>query len=148
MPLEKECVMSVLGIDYGDRRIGLAAGDALGLVAHGLPTLENTSIESVLAALRGIIKERNVDEIVLGLPLNMDGSEGPQAQKARAFGEALQTLGKPVHFADERLTTERAHRALKEIGLSHAKRRKRIDRLAAQFILQVYLDSRKQQAQP
>ena len=139
--------MSVLAIDYGERRIGLAASDRLGLAAHGLPTIVNTSPEDVVVALRRIVEEREVEEIVVGLPLNMDGSEGPQAEKTRAFGETLKALGLPVHFIDERLTSERAERTMKEAGLSFAKRRKRVDRMAAQFILRAYLDGPGRQAQ-
>ena len=134
--------MRALGIDYGDRRIGLAVSDPRGIVAHGLPTIENISLEETMAVLRDIVAEREVDDIVVGLPLNMDGSEGEQAQKVRAFAAAVAVLGKPVHFVDERLTSERAERVMKEAGLSYAKRRKRIDRLAAQFILQAFLDRR------
>lgn len=131
-----------LGIDYGDKRIGLALSDSLGLAAHGLPTLQKASLKETLDALRSIIAERELDEIVLGLPLNMDGSEGPQAGKVRAFAAAVRSLGKPVHFIDERLTTERAHRTMKQAGLSPRKRRQRADRLSAQFILQAFLDAR------
>ena len=132
--------MRVLGIDYGDRRIGLAMSDALGLAAHGLPTLENQSEEAVLDALRAIIEEHKVEQIIVGLPRNMNGSLGPQARKAKRFADTLRALGLPVHLMDERLTSERARRVLSDAGLSRAKRRRRVDRMAAQFILQLYLD--------
>jgi len=129
----------VLAIDYGDRRIGLAISDPLGIAAQGLPTLENRSAEHVIGALGELVAKYSVDEIVVGLPLNMDGSEGEQAAKVRAFADRLRSLGTPVHFVDERLTTERAKRTMREAGLSREKRIGRTDRLAAQFILQAYL---------
>lgn len=134
--------MKILGIDHGEKRIGLAVSDALGIAAHGLPTLENRSIPETLNALRALIAERQITQLVVGLPLNMDGSEGPQALAARAFAEALAPLSLPVHFIDERLTSDRARRILSESGLSRAKQRQRVDRMAAQFILQAFLDSR------
>ena len=136
----EERQMRVLGIDYGEKRIGLAISNALGFAAHGLPTLENRSEKETLAAIERIIEERNVAEIVVGLPLNMDGSKGPQATVTIHFAESLKAIGKPVHLVDERLTTERARRTMTDAGMSHAGQRKRIDRLAAQFILQAYLD--------
>ena len=135
--------MRVLGIDYGGRRIGLALSDELGIAAHGLPTLQNTSEAEVVEALRVIIAERKAEEVVLGLPRNMDGSLGPQAQKVLRFAEALKPLGLPAHFVDERLTTEHARRSMTEAGLSWQKQRPRLDRAAAQIILQIYLDSAK-----
>ena len=133
--------LRVLGIDYGHRHIGLAISDALGLAAHGLPTLSNKSEQQVLDALRELVQARDVGHIVVGLPRNMDGSLGPQAEKVMSFAERLSALGRPVHFTDERLTTERAERVMKDAGLSRAKRRKKVDRLAATFILQLYLDT-------
>ncbi len=133
--------MRVLGIDYGNRRIGLAISDEIGLIAHGLPTLTHKAEAQVLAALRQLIEEHDIAEIVVGLPRNMDGSIGPQAEKAMAFAESLEALGLPVHLVDERLTTERAKRALEEAGLTSPKHRAKRDRMAAQFILQTFLDT-------
>ena len=115
--------------------------DALGLAAHGLPTLKNQSEEAVLDALRAIIEEHKVERIVVGLPRNMNGSLGPQARKVERFADTLHELGLPVHLMDERLTSERARRTLSDAGLSRIKRRRRVDRMAAQFILQLYLDA-------
>jgi len=132
--------LRVLGIDYGDRRVGLAVSDSLGLAAHGLPTLKNRPDTDLLEELRAIIKEHEVEEIVVGLPRNMDGSLGQQARKVMRFGDMLRELGVPVDFVDERLTTERAKRAMSEAGLPRAKQQEKVDRMAAQFILQLYLD--------
>jgi putative Holliday junction resolvase len=129
-----------LGIDYGDRRIGLAVSDPLRVAAHGLPTLTNTSDEEVRAALRRIIEEREIGEIVVGLPRNMNDTLGPQARRVAVFAESLRVFGLPVHLIDERLTTERARRAMVEAGLSRERQRRKVDRIAAQFILQIHLD--------
>jgi putative Holliday junction resolvase len=132
-----------LGIDYGGKRVGVAVSDGLGLMAHGLPTLRNTSDEAVIAELTKIIAEREIGEIVIGLPRNMNDTLGPQAQRVEAFAEKLKPLGLPVRFIDERLTTERARRVMLEAGFTHAQQRKNVDRMAAQFILQIHLDSRR-----
>jgi putative holliday junction resolvase len=132
--------MRILGIDYGGRRIGLAISDPMMMIAHGLPTLKNESEEQVLKELGELIREREVDEFVLGLPRNMNDTLGPQAQKVMQFAEKLAAFGKPVRFVDERLTTERARRAMDEAGFSFAKQKRNVDRMAAQFILQLYLD--------
>ena len=136
--------MRILGIDYGGTRIGLATSDALGMMAHGLPTLRNTSDADVLKAIQAIIEEREVKEIVIGLPRNMNDTLGPQAEKTMQFGDKLKTaFGLPVHYVDERLTSERAKRLMVEAGYSFSKQRKNVDRIAAQFILQAYLDGQK-----
>ncbi len=135
--------VKILGVDYGDRRVGLAVSDDIGLVAHGLGTLENVSQPQLIESMRRVVEAREVEEIVVGLPRNMNGSLGPQARKVMRFAEELKVLGRPVHLVDERLTTERARRTMKDAGLSRAKQRHRVDRMAAQFILQPYLDARK-----
>lgn len=135
--------MRILGIDYGGARIGLAISDPSGLIAQGLPTLKVRSEPETFAALRALVEEREVDEIVIGLPRNMDDSLGPQAQKTMKFAESLKTLGKPVHLVDERMTSERAHRVMVEAGFSWQKQRQHVDRMAAQFILQAFLDARR-----
>lgn len=136
--------MRILGIDHGGRRIGLAISDSLGMIAHGLPTLTRVTEEEAVAHVAKLVAEREVDEVVVGLPRNMDDSVGPQAQKAMQFAEKLRAIGKPVHLSDERLTSERAHRVMSEAGLSWQKQRQKVDRMAAQFILQTWLDARKQ----
>ena len=133
--------MAILGIDYGARRVGLAVSDALGLAAHGLPTLRGLKGPELLQAVARLLEERDIAEIVVGLPRNMDGSIGFQAKETIEFARTLEAFGRPVKMVDERLTTERAHRTMQEIGLSHSERRRRVDRMAAQFILQIYLDS-------
>ena len=95
----------------------------------------------VLAAIRRLVEEHEIAEIVVGLPRNMDDSLGPQAQKTMRFAEQLKVLGRKIHLVDERLTTEQARRAMIEAGLSREQQHRRVDRMAAQFILQIYLDS-------
>jgi putative Holliday junction resolvase len=136
--------MRTLGLDVGTKTIGVAASDALGLTAQTVTTLRRTSLKADLAALKELVREYEVERFVVGLPLNMDGTEGPRAEATRRFVEALsQALGLPVEWWDERLSTVAAQRTLLEADLSRAKRREVIDQMAAQFILQGWLDSRR-----
>jgi putative Holliday junction resolvase len=131
----------ILGIDHGQRRVGLALSDPLGTMALPLDSFQRKGDEDVIGRIRAVVAEREVTEIVIGLPVNMDGTEGPAAAAIRALGEALEeALGVPVRTQDERLTSVQADRILKGGGV-HGKRRKEAqDRLAAQIILQAYLD--------
>lgn len=132
----------VLGIDVGDETLGLALSDDLGLTAQALETLPRRGPKTDISKLRALAEEFSVKEIVVGLPKMLNGSLGIQAQKVLAFVELLsQSLGLPVNTWDERLTTVAAHRALREMNVkSHSKRRRVVDTLAAQLILQGYLD--------
>jgi putative Holliday junction resolvase len=141
--------MRTLGLDVGTKTIGVAASDALGLTAQAITTVRRTSLKADLAALAELVREYEVERFVVGLPLNMDGTEGPRAEATRRFVEALtQALGLPVEFWDERLSTVAATRTLLEADLSRAKRRQVIDQMAAQFILQGWLDSRQLAPRP
>ena len=132
-----------LGIDYGTRRIGLAVSDGLGLTAQGLETLERTDPEEDIAALADLIRERGVEEIVVGRPLNLDGSEGPAAVEAGEFADLLrERCGVPVLLWDERLSTAQAERMMLDADVSRRVRKKSRDRIAAQLILQSFLDAR------
>jgi putative Holliday junction resolvase len=136
-------VSSILGIDFGSRRIGLAVSDALGITAQGLETLDRDVVEDEIAYITEIVKERNVGEIVVGKPLNLDGSAGDAAAECEEFAKRLEReLGLPVRLWDERLSTAQAERAMLEADLSRRKRKKARDRAAAQLILQSYLDVR------
>jgi putative Holliday junction resolvase len=131
----------VLALDLGKRRIGLALSDPLGITAQGLPTLQRTNIREDLTALAGLIEERGVGLILLGFPLHMSGREGRQAEYTRDFGDRLAArTGLPIRYWDERLTTVEAQRVLKSSGISIAKRARAVDRLAAQILLESYLD--------
>ncbi|MCP4365227.1 MAG: Holliday junction resolvase RuvX [Planctomycetes bacterium] len=137
--------MRILGIDYGRKRIGLAVSDPLCITAQPLPTLHRGDAESDMAALEGLIREREVDEVVVGLPKNMDGSLGAIAQEALTFADELRARFQlAVHMVDERLSTSRAHKAMKSTGLSRKKRAGSADKVAAQLILQSYLDQKGQ----
>jgi putative Holliday junction resolvase len=141
--------MRTLGLDVGTKTIGVAASDALGLTAQAVTTVRRTSLKADLAALAELVREYEVERFVVGLPLNMDGTEGPRAEATRRFVDALtQALGLPVEFWDERLSTVAATRTLLEADLSRAKRRQVIDQMAAQFILQGWLDARQLAPRP
>jgi putative pre-16S rRNA nuclease len=134
-----------LGIDYGDSRIGLAISDELGAFAHPYRTLRNDP--DVADQLATIVAREKVRGIVIGLPRNMDGSYGPSAAKAKAFGAKLEAIivHCPVRFWDERLTTREAQRALHAAGKNTRQSKSIIDQVAAQILLQNFLDSLQQQ---
>ncbi len=130
-----------MGLDVGDRTIGIAVSDPLGYTAQGITTVRRKSLEKDFDKLREIFKEYEILGIVVGLPKNMNGSIGPQAEKAMEFGQALEEeFGHKVIYWDERLTTMAAHRAMLEADMSRKKRKTLVDKIAATFILQGYLD--------
>ena len=136
--------MRVLGLDLGDRRIGIAISDETGTVAQGRGVYPRRGSKEDLSYLAELCRQEGVERIVVGLPLNMDGSEGDQARKARAFAQALAVeTGLPVELLDERLTTVEADRVLRKAGLRERKRRGVRDELAAVLILQAWLDRRR-----
>jgi putative holliday junction resolvase len=130
-----------LGVDYGDVRIGLALSDELALLAHPTATVSNN--DSTITAIRRLVVERKVTGIVVGVPRNMNGTFGPSADKAKKFGEALrkQLPDQRVVFWDERLTTAEAQRVLHGAGRNVRSSRPVLDQVAAQILLQSYLDS-------
>ena len=131
----------ILGLDFGSKKIGVAVSDELRLTAHGLENVRARPAEQALEVLKQLAREYNVAEIVIGLPLNMDGTSGPAAEAARAFAVRLESkLSVEVHLSDERLTTVMAEKTLLEANLSRAKRKKLRDRIAAVLILQNFLD--------
>jgi len=131
----------VIGLDVGDKTLGVAVSDELGLTAQGVTTCRRTSSAADLDFLRQIIAQYAAAAVVVGLPKNMDGSIGPQAQKTLAFIERLrQTCAIPVVAWDERLTTREAERVLLAANTSRQRRKRVRDRLAAQLILQSYLE--------
>lgn len=135
--------MKVLGLDIGSKRIGVAASDPLGITAQGLFTIEREK-EDVLKKLRDIVLKEEIKEIVVGLPLNMNGSCGPQARGAIAFADKLkEKFDIPVKLWDERMSTIEVERVMIEAGTSRNKRKKKIDKLAAQVVLQSYLNREK-----
>lgn len=133
--------MRILGLDIGDKTIGIAVSDEMGWTAQGLKTLIRKGFNEELSSIKEIIEEYGVKEILVGLPKNMNGSIGPQGKKVIIFVERLKTaLSLPVLLWDERLSTVRAEKVLLEADMSRRKRKGLKDKLAAQFILQGYLD--------
>lgn len=129
------------GLDFGDKTIGVAISDGLRSVATPATTIRRKKFTQDAEALLSLMKNRGVGGIVLGLPRNMDGSEGPRCQKTRAFARNLaQMTDLPMTFWDERLSTVMAERAMLEADLSRAKRADKIDQVAAGVILQGALD--------
>lgn len=132
---------ALLGLDPGSKTIGVAVSDGLRITATALETIRRGKFKADAARLAEIIKGRDIVGIVVGLPRNMDGSEGPRAQSARAFARNIsEALGLPVALWDERLSTAAAERALLEADASRKRRAQVIDSLAAQHILQGALD--------
>ena len=131
----------IIGLDFGSKKIGVAVSDELRLTAHGLENVRARPPEEALKVLKELAREYNAAEIVIGLPLNMDGTSGPGAEAARAFAARLRVeLSVKVHLSDERLTTVMAEKTLLEANLSREKRKKLRDRIAAVLILQNFLD--------
>ena len=140
--------MRILGIDYGAKRVGLAISSPVSFIAQGLPTIERIDGKDYLEDLADVIKEKEVDEIVVGLPKNMNGSIGEKAEEVLELVETLKSkFNLPVHTFDERLTTVRAHKAMTGAKMSKKGKKKRVDMIAAQFILQAYLDQKSRSAE-
>ncbi|MCR4896548.1 MAG: Holliday junction resolvase RuvX [Lachnospiraceae bacterium] len=139
--------MRILGLDYGSRTVGVAVSDPLMLTAQGVEIIRRdreNALRRTLARIEELIGAYEVDRIVLGLPLNMDDSEGPRAEATREFKEKLERrTGLPVILVDERLTTVEADEVMMEAGLDRFERKKHVDRIAAQLILQDYMNSQK-----
>ncbi len=132
-----------MGIDYGDKRIGVALSDLLCIISSPYEVFINKGEEESLKHLDKIIKDNDVDEIAMGLPLNMDGSEGERARLHREFGQKLSDFsGVTVHFVDERLTSAEAEEILISSGVRREKRKELIDKLSAQIILQTFIDNK------
>ena len=134
----------ILALDFGKRRIGLAISDPSRLIASTLETLQRTTIRADLDALRNLATTREATLILIGLPLNMDGSEGLSAQRVREFADRLgRRTGLEVELCDERLTSVAAEEMLRERGANPDRRPGKVDALAAAILLQGYLDHRR-----
>lgn len=132
----------LLGVDYGKVRVGLAISDAECRIASPLATYERRGMEPDERYFRDLVEQEDVGKLVVGLPVHLDGTEGQKAVEARAFGAWLaKTTGLPVIYWDERFSTVQAESALWEAGLTHKRRKARRDRVAAQMVLQAYLDA-------
>ena len=138
--------MRILGLDVGSRTVGVSVSDPMGWTAQGVEIIRinEEDKEFGIDRLGEIIKEKNATGVVLGLPKNMNNSEGPRAEASRNYAKLIEkTFGLPTDFQDERLTTVEAERMLiEEANISRKKRKKVIDKIAAEFILQNYLYSK------
>lgn len=138
--------MKIMAIDYGDAHTGVAFSDSTGFLTGTTTTIHSRSADVVLSELARLAKEQGAEEIVMGFPRNMDGTEGPRAELYRAFaGRVEEATGlKPVLW-DERRTTVDAHRILQQAGKNAKKRKKTVDAVAASLILEGYLDYKRLQ---
>ncbi len=136
--------MIILSVDYGDKRTGIAVCDKLEMLASPVCVLNEWNAEALAGKIAELAKMRNAEEIVIGLPKNMDGTKGFRADACEALGELIKNITEiPVKFWDERLTTVSAHKFLNETNVRGKKRKAVVDALAAEIILQNYIDSRK-----
>ena len=134
--------MRILALDHGTVRIGVALSDELKMIASPLEFIPTDPFADVLTRLRDLIREKEVELIVIGMPRNMDGSYGPAAEKVREFATALKdALAIPLKMWDERLTSTQANRMMSEGGVKRDKRKEKVDGMAAAIFLQSYLDA-------
>lgn len=139
--------MRVMGLDFGARTVGVAMTDPMGLTAQPVKTItreRESAIRKTLSEIAALIEEYQVERVILGLPLNMNDSEGERAEKTRAFAEKLAArITVPIEFMDERLTTLAAQEILDESGVPRSEQKRVIDQVAAQLILQSWMHERK-----
>ena len=136
--------MRVLGIDYGQKRIGLALSDPSGTISRPFRTIEFSSLNSLVEELQHVLDDEDVGLIVVGLPLSLRGGIGPKAEEVLRFVDSLRrALRIPIETWDERLSTVRAERTLREAEVPRRIRKGKVDALAAQMFLQVYLNSKR-----
>lgn len=134
--------MRYMGLDYGDKRIGVAVSDELGWTAQGLEVIHRSTAQRDISRIEELVQQYGITEIVVGLPKNMNNTIGPRREICIAFSKELhETLQMPVHLWDERLTTVAAQRTLLEADVSRKKRKQVIDKMAAGLILQGFMDS-------
>jgi len=138
----KETKGRILGVDFGEARTGLAVSDAARLLASGIGNVQGGGLEKTVERIAAVVEEQGIVAVVLGLPVNMNGTEGPRAERARALGALLaeRLPCVPVDFVDERMTTMAASRFLNETNTRGKKRKGVIDTLSAEIILQNALD--------
>jgi len=133
-----------IGLDIGHKRIGVAISDETGSLATGIETLSVKSVAATIDSVKGIVSRYDAEVVVVGLPLNMDGTIGPSAEKVLALCKKMEKgLAVAVLTFDERLTTKQGEVLLLQADMSRKKRKQKIDKIAAQIMLQSYLDSRK-----
>lgn len=136
--------MRIMGLDFGTKRIGVALSDELFITAQGADTIYRKDLKQDLETIAALIKDNNVGEIVVGLPISMNGTHSQKTKEVLEFVDILtKAVTIPVKTWDERLTTVQADRSMMESGMNSFKRRQLADKIAAQLILQGYLDLRK-----
>ena len=139
--------MRIMGLDFGSKTVGVAVSDPLFITAQGVEIIRRESeskLRRTCARIEELIKQYEVTEIVMGLPLNMDDTEGERCEKTRAFKDMLERrTGLVVHLQDERLTTVEADELMDEAGYDRFEKKKHVDRIAAQLILEEYMNNRK-----
>jgi len=132
------------GIDYGRRRIGIALSDRLGLTAQPFQQIEVKDMQDAVQKTAGILLEKKIDRVIYGMPVNMDGTVGEMAKEVEAFADMVSKQADiPYEFFDERLTSAQAHGILKQAGYSGTKKKKKLDMVSAQIMLQSYMDTSK-----
>lgn len=137
----------VLALDWGEKRVGVAISDPLGITAQGLTTMSRRNHQKDLSYLRSLVAKHSVSLVLLGNPLRMNGTEGTQADKMKAVKKDLEEhLEREVRLWDERLTSMEAHRVLSEAGVTQATRGQSVDRMAAVLLLQNFLDAQPRSA--
>jgi len=134
-------MVRILAIDFGERRIGLAISDPLGITAQGLPTMDTKKVEDIFSHIQEIIKDKKVTKVVVGMPKNMNGSIGFKGKEVGRFIDKLnQKTGVEVVAWDERLTSVQSQKSMREMGTKQ-KKKEMVDKISATLILQSYLDS-------
>ncbi len=133
--------MKIIGLDYGEARIGVAVSDMLGMIANPLDTISEHDQEKQIEKIIEVIRREGAEKIVVGLPMRMDGTMGHRAEYTKEFAEALsKKSGLPYEMWDERLSSAEAHKLLEAGGVGGKKRKTKVDKIAAVLILQTYLD--------
>lgn len=136
--------MRIMGLDVGDKTIGVAVSDRLGLTAQSVEVIHRSTVDRDFARLSELVADFEVKHIVVGLPINMNGTIGPRAKLCQHFAKEMEkTIGLPVTLWDERLTTMAAEKTLLSADVSRRRRKQVIDKLAATLILQAYLDAQR-----
>ena len=133
-----------LGIDFGEKRVGIAITDPTRTIAQPFKTIHYTSLKKLVTEIKAILAEKEVAKIILGLPLSMKGADSAQTQVVRDFADRLRnSCHVPVELLDERLTTVQAHQVMHQMGKKPSRHRDKVDQIAAQYILQTYIDREK-----
>ena len=135
--------MRLLGLDVGDKRIGVSVSDELGITAQGRENIYRESDDQAIKEICNLVNHLHIEEVIVGMPKNMNGTLGSQAEKVMKFSKALgSSVCIPIKYWDERLTTVIAQRSLIALNVKGRKKKNKVDRIASQLILQGYLDSK------